>query len=212
MSRRKQLYRTVLVFLMATGAVAKAGDSGRSPESDLAAPGAALYEIAVTESIRSLMTKEEQAEGRPPSPGPDYFWCENCKTYHKTQPGAAIVQPAVAQSPGAVPAGTKAGSLPPSPGEGYYWCEQCKTYHVLPASAQQPGAARTVPQTNGVVPATGAVGAPISGDYYYCEQCKTYHRRTPEPQKPAPTVSHIFGGTSNHPVPNPIIGPAGAGH
>ena len=139
-----------------------AGADGRSPESDLAAPGAPLYEKAVTESVITLKSKKEQealgAAGRPPSPGPDYFWCKNCKTYHKEKAPASQGQPAVAQSPGVAPAASpqpvSAAVRPPSPGADYYWCENCKTYHKrqTPASAQQPAA----PHAHTAPPAVGS--------------------------------------------------------
>jgi len=147
--KRGHLYQTVIVvLLLAAGRGVVAGDGRRSPETDLAAPGAALYEKAVKESVITLMTKQEKeelkAKGRPPSPGPDYFWCKNCKTYHKRKtPAPARQQPAVVQSPGAAPAaspqpGAAAAARPPSPGAGYYWCEKCKTYHPRKPAAQKP--------------------------------------------------------------------------
>lgn len=193
----------MLALVLAAGGGWSAGAGNRSPEADLAAPGAALYEAAVTESVTSLKSKEEQAElgaqGRPPSPGPDYFWCEQCKTYHQRQtPGAAGQAAAVPRS-GAAPAapGQPAAARPPSPGPNYYWCDQCKTYHLRQTSAQQPGAS---PATRAATPAPGSAPAPApGGDYYYCEQCKTYHRRQPAAQPPAANASHIFDVGSNAP-------------
>ena len=136
----------IVVLLLAVGRGAVAGDGSQSPETDLAAPGAPLYEYAVTESVKSLMSKQEQAaldaQGRPPSPGPDYFWCKNCKTYHKRKAPASARQPAAARTPGAAPAASPppdaaAAARPPSPGADYYWCDKCKTYHRRKPLAQQ---------------------------------------------------------------------------
>ena len=133
MPKNMHLYQTVIaVLLLALGWVVGASLHRRSPETDLAAPGAPLYEYAVTESVKSMMSKQEKAKleaaGRPPSPGPDYFWCKNCKTYHKRQ--------APASTPPQQPAVT--ALRPPSPGADYYWCEKCKKYHPRKSAAQQP--------------------------------------------------------------------------
>lgn len=179
MQTRGHLYQLMIVVLvLAAGQDAVAGDGKSSPETDLAAPGAPLYEYAVAESVKGMLSKQEQAElgaaSRPPSPGPDYFWCENCKTYHKRQAPASAQQPVAAHSPVAVPAaspqpGAAAATRPPSPEADYYWCEHCKTYHkkktAASAAAPQPG---DNPATR--PPSPGA-------DYYWCQHCKTYHKR-----------------------------------
>jgi len=208
MPKQGHLYQaTIVVLLLAVGRGVVAGDGKRSPESDLAAPGAPLYEKAVKESVITLMSKQEQAaldaQGRPPSPGPDYFWCKNCKTYHKRQTPASPGQPAVAQSPAAAPAASPqpaaAAARPPSPGADYYWCENCKTYHKRQAAPNQHGAA--VPGTPALqeAPAAGSgvdVRPPSPGEgYYWCENCKTYHKRqAPAPaQQPgaSPSAPHV---------------------
>lgn len=110
-----------------------------------AAAGSPYYGKAVQEAIAGLKTAGEKAAPatRPPlaaglSPD-DYYWCENCKTYHKREPGqpAAVAQaPAAAQQPG--------DAIPPLP-EGlsandYYWCVNCKTYHPRDAARTTPPA------------------------------------------------------------------------
>jgi hypothetical protein len=190
MPKREHCYQTVIVVLLLTaGWVFVAGAGRRSPETDMAAPGAPLYEYTVTESVKSLMSKEEQAElgaeGRPPSPGPDYFWCENCKTYHKRQAPASPGQPAAAPSPGAVPASPQppdaaSSARPPSPGAGYYWCEQCNTYHQK--QANQPGAA--LQESPGALAPREAPAAGPGEGTYWCEQCNTYHRQQSAAQRP----------------------------
>jgi hypothetical protein len=216
MPKHVHLYEAVIVALLLTAGWVGVADAGkRSPETDLAAPGVALYEQAVKESVITLKSKKEQAaldaQGRPPSPGPDYYWCKNCKTYHKRQTPASPGQPAGAQRPVATPASPQqlldaSAARPASPGADYYWCEKCKTYHKRQAVPNQPGAATPVPHET---PAVGTVAdqAP-GGDYYYCENCKTYHRRKPAAQQSV--VDLIVGGVTNSPSRNPIIGPAGA--
>jgi len=176
-----------MVTLLVTGAwVVVAGGGTRLPESDLAAAGAALYEFAVTESVKSLMSKEEQADARPPSPGPEYFWCDNCKTYHKNQAPGTHPQPGVSPV-----------TRPPSPGLESYWCESCKSYHLRQDAPNPPGAAGPAASVASVQHSTPAAGAPVVArppspgeGYYWCEQCKTYHLRPTSPQQPgvAPTV------------------------
>jgi hypothetical protein len=199
MTIRNELAASAVLLL------AVAGADARSPESDLAAPGAPLYERAVKESVITLMSKQEQAvldaQGRPPSPGPDYFWCKNCKTYHKRKTPASAQKPAVAQRPGAATA-----ARPPSPGPDYYWCENCKTYHKrqAPAPAQQPGASPAAPHAHAAPPAVGTVADQAPGaDYYYCENCKTYHRRKPAAQQSVEDL--IVGGATNSPNLSPLI-------
>jgi len=211
MPKRGHLDQVVIVaLLLAAGWGVVAGVRSRSPETELAAPGAPLYEYAVTESVKTLMSKQEQAElgaaGRPPSPGPDHYWCDNCKTYHKRQTPAQ--QPAVAQRPVSAPVVSPqpgaAAARPPSPGADSYWCENCKTYHKrqTPASAGQPGAA----QKPGASPAAPPAQ---SEDFYYCEKCKTYHRRQPVVQQPATDAKLIYGGVTNNPNWSPLIVPGG---
>ena len=172
MPTRRHFCQTLSVALcLAVGWVVVAGDGSRSPETDLAAPGAPLYQYAVSESVKTLMSKQEQAElgaaGRPPSPGPDYYWCENHKAYHKKQTPGSPQQPAAAQTPGAIPAppaqpdGSTAAK-PPSPGAGYYWCENCKSYHQ--GTTNQTSASV---QGSAVTPASGEA-PPTGTQSYWC--------------------------------------------
>jgi hypothetical protein len=168
----------------------------RSSESDLAAPGAALYQSAVAESVKSLLSKQEQAvidaANRPPSPGPDYFWCDNCKTYHKRQTPAAAGAIPNGSAPATPTPGPHASPVtanrPPAPGPDMYWCEQCKTYHRRQALPNQPGAALqgspglAPPAAVPATPAQNSRPAPPGEGYYWCDQCQTYHLRTPEGQ------------------------------
>ena len=177
-------------------------NAGRpSPETDLAAPGAPLYEYALNESLKSLMSQQEQEEfgarNRPPSPGPDFFWCKNCKTYHKKgQPPGSAPQPVIIQSPNAAPGAPQqqaspqqpgtAAARPPSPGADSYWCENCRAYHKkLPAPVQSVAVPQAAPGT----PAAAVHGEDVRASspregYYYCENCKTYHRQPPAAQQP----------------------------
>jgi hypothetical protein len=213
MTHPGEIFRTAIVLsLFAWGSAAAGGAENRLPESTLAAPGSPLYESAVTESVRSLMSKEDQAEleavGRPPSPGPDYFWCEQCKTYHRRQAPPAAAQPGTAQRPGAVGAAGRNSNAspvtrPPSPGPDYYWCENCKTYHRRQPSVGQAAAPPSTP----IHAAPAAAQGNADGDYYYCENCKVYHRRPPAGQSPTTNASPALGGTSNSPSWNPLLAP-----
>jgi hypothetical protein len=198
MPRLGHPYPNVIAALLFASGVTLANAGRRSPETDLAAPGAALYEFALNESLKSLMSKQEQEEigarNRPPSPGPDYFWCDNCKTYHKNeQTPAAAPQPSIAQNPNVAPQQAApqisvpqqpdaAAARPPSPSEDSYWCENCKSYHKKQSVPNPPGGA--------------AQAAPGGEESYYCEDCKTYHRRQPAAQQPGapPAVSPAEGG------------------
>jgi hypothetical protein len=199
MPKREHHYKTVIVALLLTAGWVGVADAGkRSPETDLAAPGAALYEQAVKESVITLKSKKEQAaldaQGRPPSPGPDYYWCENCKTYHKRPTPASPGQPTAAQR-AAAPASPQqpdaaVAARPPSPGPDYFWCKNCKTYHKRqtpaspgqPAGAQRPVATPASPQQ--LLDASAARPASPGADYYWCEKCKTYHKRQAVQKQP----------------------------
>jgi hypothetical protein len=200
MPRREHLYRTgIAVLLLGVGWLAVAGSVRRAPETDLAAPGAPLYEYAVTESIKTMMSQQEQAalaaEGRPPSPGPGFFWCDNCKIYHQSPDPAPGQQPGNAQAQVAAPAQPQQpnAASTPTPVAGSYWCESCKTYH----QRQDAPAQRAAPQIDSVIDTR----PPSPGEgYYWCENCKTYHLRQEAAQQPgaSPAAPHI------HTAPPPI--------
>ncbi len=84
-----------LVPAALTGVVAAAVISyGRTEESQAAA-GSPYYGKAVQEAINGLKNPGSKPlpAGRPPLPAglspAEHEWCENCKVYHKRQPGAA---------------------------------------------------------------------------------------------------------------------------
>ena len=221
MPKREHHYPTIIALLLLTlGWSVVASANRRSPETELAAPGASLYEKAVAESVTSLMSKQEKAaldeQGRPPSPGPDYYWCKNCKTYHKRKTPASPGQPAVAQSPGgATPVPPRqpaaaAATRPPSPGPDFFWCENCKTYHKRQAVPNQQGTVKQgssgtpVPQAvPAATPRTGARPPSPGEDYFWCDNCKTYHRRQSTAQQPTAN-SRVPGASTNSPNQNPL--------
>lgn len=118
-----------------------------------AAPGSPYYDKAVREAVHGLANPGARGRAAAPADRPplaagldpaDYYWCENCQTYHKRGDGAAGHAPPAAEVPGAgaappfaipIPGAAQeaAGSRPPLP-EGldpaeHYWCENCQTYH-----------------------------------------------------------------------------------
>jgi hypothetical protein len=106
-----------------------------------AAPGSPYYPKAVQEALVGLRNpdgKQALPAATPALPAglsPDeHYWCEQCKAYHKRQPGASP-QAGAAQAAGGGPAATPvaAAEIPPlpqglNPAE-YYWCANCKVYH-----------------------------------------------------------------------------------
>lgn len=208
MPKRGQPCQPVIaVPLLAVVTVLTTHAGNRSPETDLAAPGSALYEYAVTESVKSLMSKQEQAElgvaGRPPSPGPDYYWCENHKTYHQNENAASAGQP------GVVPAtpqqvGGGAAAKPASPGADYYWCDECRSYHQRQSltnhvGAAVQGSAGTQPRQGTAAGTAGDARPPSPGEgFYWCENCKTYHLRQTSAQQPgaSSTNAHVHSAAA----------------
>lgn len=106
-----------------------------------AAAGSPYYSKAAQEALAGLRSSgEKQAlpaavPALPAGLSPaEHYWCEQCKTYHKRQPGGvpqAGAAPVPAAGAAAVPADTAA--IPPLP-QGldpaqYYWCANCKVYH-----------------------------------------------------------------------------------
>ena len=113
-----------------------------------AAAGSPYYSKAAQEALVGLRSSgEKQAlpaatPALPAGLSPDeHYWCEQCKAYHKRQPGGAP-QAGVAPVPaaGAAAAPPVAGAAAPTPAaipslpQGlnpaeYYWCANCKVYH-----------------------------------------------------------------------------------
>lgn len=105
-----------------------------------AASGSPYYSKAVQEALAGLRSPDEkqaQPAATPALPAglsPDeHYWCEQCKAYHKRQPGVPQAAPPAAGAAAAPAAGDNdAGnpSLPQGldPSE-YYWCANCKVYH-----------------------------------------------------------------------------------
>lgn len=130
-----------LVPAVVAGVIATAVISYARSGEFQAAAGSPYYGKAVQEAIAGLKNPGESAlpAARPPLPAglsPDeHYWCENCKAYHKREPGqsqpAGVAPPPIAGG-GAV-AAQAADTIPPLP-EGqsandYYWCVNCKAYH-----------------------------------------------------------------------------------
>jgi hypothetical protein len=106
-----------------------------------AAAGSPYYSKAAREALAGLQNSSEKqalpaaTPALPAGLSPDeHYWCEQCKAYHKRQPGG-VPQAGVAPVPGAgvevAPVATAA--IPPLP-QGldpaqYYWCANCKVYH-----------------------------------------------------------------------------------
>jgi hypothetical protein len=96
-----------------------------------AAPGSPYYPKAAREALEGLRNPDgkQAAPAIPALPAglsPDeHYWCEQCKAYHKRQPGAqAAVPHAAPVDPAAVPA------LPAGyDAADHYWCPNCKVYH-----------------------------------------------------------------------------------
>lgn len=126
----------VVAGVIATAVISYA----RSGETHAAA-GSPYYGKAVQEAIAGLKNPGANAlpAARPLlaaglSPE-EHYWCENCKTYHKREPGqsppAGVTPPPIAGA--GVVAAQPAAVVPPLP-EGlsasdHYWCVNCKTYH-----------------------------------------------------------------------------------
>ena len=210
----------------------------RSEETH-AASGSPLYGRAVQEAVEGLKNPAAKtAAARPPlaaglSPD-EYYWCEQCKAYHKRQPGQsqpAGAPPQPVAGVGAVIPVTPAaavtqppGTIPPLPAglsaQDYYWCADCKAYHPRnpaqgqpagttppPVAADNPASSAAAAQPADVIPPLPAGLAPA--DYYWCTNCKAYHKRQPTPAVPA-------SGTAPTPAPvvppgSPVV-PAAPGH
>jgi hypothetical protein len=229
-----QVFAPMMAWLV-PAAVAGVGIVGaisyiRSQETQ-AASGSPLYGKAVHEAIEGLKNPAAKvAVARPPLPAglspEEHYWCEQCKAYHKRQPGQTP-PPAAGATPPPVAGGTPvmpgtpaaaaqpAGPIPPlaaglSPDD-YYWCANCKTYHQRqPAGAAPPLGAGDNPAIPAAVQPAGVIPPLPAGlsaaDYYWCANCKTYHKRQPAAAVPA-------SGPAPAPAPAPAPEtPATPGH
>ena len=147
----------------------------RSEETH-AASGSPLYGKAVKEAIDGLKNSGAKAAvARPPlaaglSPD-DYFWCEQCKAYHKRQPAGAAPAPVAGAGHGS----PVTPATPVTPG--------------TPAAVEVPPPATIPPLPAGLDPA----------DHYWCANCKTYHKRQPEAAvPPADGPSPVPPATPGH--------------
>ncbi len=141
-----------LVPGLAAAVIAAAVISYGGTEERQAAPGSPYYDKAVKEALNGLNGSNAAPEvgSQPPLPAglspAEHYWCENCKTYHKLEPGAsaplaaATPQPAVPQSRVA----ETGDAIPPLAAglslDDYYWCPDCKSYHQrqVPATGTTP--------------------------------------------------------------------------
>lgn len=73
----------------------------------------------------------------------DYYWCPNCKVFHKRPPPGQPEGNARPAAAGAVPAAQPAGAIPALPAgyspDDYYWCVNCKAYHKRQPAQAGPG-------------------------------------------------------------------------
>jgi hypothetical protein len=99
----------------------------------------------------------------------DYYWCADCKGYHKRQPGqdqpaGAAVPPGTADHP-AGSAAQPAGTVPPLPAglspNDYYWCTNCKAYHLRQPAAPAIPAGGATPVTPAPVTPAPVTPAPV---------------------------------------------------
>lgn len=107
-----------------------------------AAAGSPYYSKAAREALAGLQNPGEKqtlpaaTPALPAGLSPDeHYWCEQCKAYHKRQPGGVPQAAGAAPLPaaGVAPAPVATAAIPPLP-QGldpaqYYWCANCKVYH-----------------------------------------------------------------------------------
>lgn len=126
--------------------------------------GSPYYDSAVKQALTGLRNVGsggvDVPAGRPPLPAgldpAEYYWCEQCKTYHQREPGAApgappAAQPAPAVDPSAPPAllqrpagGDPAApvqhAIPPLPDgldpANYYWDAASRSYRLRQGTGQ----------------------------------------------------------------------------
>jgi hypothetical protein len=106
-----------------------------------AAAGSPYYSKAAQEALAGLRSPDETQALPAATPAlpaglsaDEHYWCEQCKTYHKRQPGGAPQAGAAPVPAAGVAAAADANAaIPPLP-QGldpaeYYWCANCKVYH-----------------------------------------------------------------------------------
>ncbi|MCX6879566.1 MAG: hypothetical protein NTW21_38045 [Verrucomicrobia bacterium] len=197
----------------------------RSEETH-AASGSPLYGQAVREAIDGLKNPgAKPVAARPPLPAglsaAEVYWCEQCKAYHKGQPGQAqpaAATPAPVAGAAATPIAQPDSPIPPLPAglaaADYYWCANCKTYHKRQAAEGQPADAAPPPLAGHSAP-PAAVTQPAAtipplpagfaaDDYYWCPSCKAYHQRQPAAPVPASGTAPVVPAPVAPVVPAPV--------
>ena len=119
--------------------------AGTLPAGVAQPPGVAAQPAAVGSppAAQSDLTIPPLLAGVSPN---DYFWCDNCKVFHKTSEHG---QPPAAGGSPANPAGQPAAAIPPLPAgfspNDYYWCAEHKAYHPRQAAPVSPAAGVPTP-------------------------------------------------------------------
>jgi hypothetical protein len=119
-----------------------------------AEPGSPYYSKAAREALAGLRSAEEKqalpaaTPALPAGLSPDeHYWCEQCKAYHKRQPGGGAPQ---AHAAGAAEIPALPQGLDPAE---YYWCANCKVYHShKDAQARVPGVVPAQPSVPSIPP------------------------------------------------------------
>jgi hypothetical protein len=130
--------------------------AGTLPAGVAQPPGVAAQPAAVGSppAAQSDLTIPPLLAGVSPT---DYFWCDNCKVFHKTSEHG---QPPAAGGSPANPAGQPAAAIPPLPAgfspNDYYWCAEHKAYHPRQAAPVSPAAGVPTPAPTPTPPPTPA--------------------------------------------------------
>lgn len=137
---------------MAAAMVISYVNSGEPP----VAGGAPLYIKAAHEALEGLRNPQGS---QPPAVRPalpaglspdDYYWCDQCKAYHKRQAAGDIPPQGAGAPPPAMPGSQPNAAIPPLPPEfspnDYYWCPDCKAYHPRQGPGNIPPALLMAPE------------------------------------------------------------------